>query len=295
LGAVPAPLEQLVMKMLEKVPGARPQAMEDVIAGLELVMAVPTPVGRTPAIDARVASQQQPLPPTGLLPAALKQVDAETQGVTQQLTPPAVRMPATQPNAVATQPGLGPPVSQPVARSEARARVAQVSGATETSLQAVRPSLMPRLAGGLALLVVGLAAAVVLLPKGEAPPIVRPVQGAPQPRAPTPPAPDAPLLPAEVRITFETTPEGAEVYAGDELLGTTPFTLARKADESVTLTFQLKGYTPLTRKVRFASSGRIAVELERTQDTGAPAGPKSRPKRVTYPPPGEDDLKAVPF
>jgi hypothetical protein len=109
-----------------------------------------------------------------------------------------------------------------------------------------------------------------------------------------------------VKITFETTPDQAEVYEGDELLGTTPFTINRKAEESVTLSFQLKGYQTVTRKVRFSSPGRIVVQLEKAEVAPAkdtPASPRKPQGRPGQPKESdlknafeqEEDLKPLPF
>ncbi|MEW6435140.1 MAG: PEGA domain-containing protein [Myxococcota bacterium] len=98
----------------------------------------------------------------------------------------------------------------------------------------------------------------------------------------------------KVALTIKTVPATVEVYEGDVLVGTTPFTLERPKDSPpVELRFEAKGYKPATRKVGFVAAQDVVIELDKEKAAG---GPKKKPSGLADDPyQQEDDLKDNPF
>ncbi|MCA2981578.1 MAG: serine/threonine protein kinase [Myxococcaceae bacterium] len=80
-----------------------------------------------------------------------------------------------------------------------------------------------------------------------------------------PPTPPPPSAPADVKLSLQTVPTGAEVVeaATGALLGVTPLTLERPPGAPLTLRFELKGYEPLTREVPTSESLRVELPLSK--------------------------------
>jgi serine/threonine-protein kinase len=97
-----------------------------------------------------------------------------------------------------------------------------------------------------------------------------------------------------VRLSITSTPPGAEVYAADVLLGTTPLTLQRPVDTVAELRFELSGYENVSRKVGFSADHTLNIALEALKRA---APPPPLPPRVTPPPARAkaQDLKEAPF
>jgi hypothetical protein len=66
----------------------------------------------------------------------------------------------------------------------------------------------------------------------------------------------------KVQLVFETEPAHAEVFEDDALIGATPITLEQDPGKTVSLRFELKGYKPLVRKVRFEQDDAVKIRLE---------------------------------
>jgi serine/threonine protein kinase len=112
---------------------------------------------------------------------------------------------------------------------------------------------------------------------------VKPVEPV-EPVAPKKIVPAVPKAKETAAVTFETKPDGAEVYEGEFLLGVTPFTLQREKGEVVVLRFVLKDHAPELRKVRFEDTARVRLELERKEATAAPdPAPRPAPKPAAPP------------
>ena len=234
LAAVPDELENLVFQMLQKEPGARPQTMDVVVQVLE-------------GLWARLRTNDPTLRRTsGNFPAAGAPSTDSASGV-------AVRVSGGHRSVVSSSAGQVPAVPDDVL--------------------APRRSPLPFVLGGVVLVgVLGAAgwAALKSEPRPVEPPPV--VVAPPRVEEPPPPQPKADVPPAvaTVALRLESNPAKVEVYEGDVLVGTTPFSLERKPGDIVQLTFSLKGYKSLTKKFGFASAQTFTAELEKEKKgTGA--------------------------
>ena len=139
------------------------------------------------------------------------------------------------------------------------------------------PSRFPRplLFGGAALAAIGIAAAVLAVAmSGEeeqpAPPVVTPPVMA---EAPVEEQPEQPQMEESgstetEKVTISSTPEGVEVWSGDELLGNTPVEIPRPEGEArAELTLRMAGYRdqPVRISALTAESVRITLEQEREE------------------------------
>lgn len=141
------------------------------------------------------------------------------------------------------------------------------------------------LRGLVALLILIAGAAIItitrLVPGDE----VRTTPLTPLERAPTADVPSRPTPPnPEVVITFTSTPPGASVRSGTELLGTTPLELSRpRADSEVTFDLELDGFQPSTLRVTPDQSVRtqttlIPLEVEQAEEAPTKMRPRMRPR-----------------
>lgn len=171
--------------------------------------------------------------------------------------------------------------------------VVSSSGALPSDAPPPRRSAMPFVIGGVALLVGGAGLAWAFRPAPPPAPVT-----VVTPKVEPPPTPQPPTAPPKVEtvaLVFKTVPESVEVYEGDVLVGTTPFTLERPKDaQPVELTFSARGYKSLTRKVGFVSGQALTIELEK--EGRAPTVKKRRPSDLADDPyTQEQDLKDSPF
>jgi hypothetical protein len=148
---------------------------------------------------------------------------------------------------------------------------------------------MPLVFGGLGLVIAALLGAVWLVPKSAPPPAVAPVMPTivEVPTTPRPVAQPAVQV-AGVKLTLESAPSGSEVFEEDVLLGTTPLTVSRPSGTLTTFRCEAKGFTALTRKVRFEADTTLRFEL--VEVAAKAVGKRPRPAQ-----PAEDDLKDAPF
>jgi serine/threonine protein kinase len=247
----PPELEALVMQMLQKDPAARPDSMDGVVQALEDLWAV---LKTTQSGIRRISGSN--------LPAANP---ARASGV-------AIRVTGGQ-------------------RSVTSSSVGAVPAVSDDLTVVPRRSPAPLVVGGLALLAVlgGVVAYAVKGAPAAEPAPTTVVVAPPVNERPAPPAQDPPPV-EKVALTFRSVPEKAEVYEGDVLLGSTPFTLERPKDSPpMELTFSAKGYTSVTRKVGFVAAQDVAVELEKDVKL-APVK-----KRPTGAPTPDEGLKDNPF
>ncbi|MCU0695959.1 MAG: protein kinase [Myxococcaceae bacterium] len=244
---LPAALHDLVFKMLEKDPNARPQTLDEVVNVLETLQA-----------HLKVGAKLAPATASGRFP--------------QTATPhtvSAIRVTATGAPIAATQP-VAPPAG-------AQAVVA------EDSIAPPARSKLPFVVLGLVLLAAAAGGAVVLL-KSEETVHAEVIVANPEPKPPEPKpiekVPEAPPTPKVVQYTLDTEPQGAEVFENEILLGTTPFVLARAPEAVVELTFKLKGYVDLTRKVKVPLlDSTLQLPLEKKKAGGGPGpGKPTKPQ-----------------
>ncbi|MFO0596186.1 MAG: protein kinase [Myxococcaceae bacterium] len=310
-GTVPPALDRIIMQMLQKLPEERPASMEAVITALEAVASTPTPTRTEPitAVDlpslppAAAAGKTPPVQATNLGVLTPPELPAPTQNLPPRPSPARnITMPPPGETRLEKRTdGAGVvPAVQPVARgTQAPARQPE----SAVDLAAVRPNRTPLLIG--LLLVIGVligAVAWTFRPTEETPPI-KVVTTGPVTPTPTPtptPVDTAPAKPDDkpppagtIKLTLEAVPDRVEVYEDDILLGMTPITISRPQATVTALRFELRGYAPLTRKVRFESDTALKVELQKDgkpQGGTASTGTGKKPR-----PPDGDDLKDSPF
>ncbi|MFO0748159.1 MAG: protein kinase [Myxococcota bacterium] len=106
-------------------------------------------------------------------------------------------------------------------------------------------------------------------PKPEpavAPPVANPTPANPTPPevSPTPAPVDTPApAPVVVKVMLETTPSGAKVYRGTDLVGTTPLEVARPTgDAHDALVVKLAGHLPAKVDLSAASDTKLALRLK---------------------------------
>jgi serine/threonine-protein kinase len=252
---VPLEVNALVMKCLEKLPSARFQTMDEV---LDAMRAATSGQGMSGVFA-------DPRSMSGLMPRL------SSSGV-PVVTPPAEPRPVPQ-----------PPADERVTESDA----------TDPRTRARRRTLLGGV--GLGVLSAGVGAALAF---GLFSPVDPPRPLVTKPPVLEPPAPkddlvkvEPPSPEVEVRFEIASEPPGATVSAGNVVLGTTPFTLARLrvGDEPVALelTFDLDGYQPKT-VVAKGTDGTVKVSeaLAKKPQPGKKA-PKGAKK--FDPPPGYKD------
>jgi serine/threonine-protein kinase len=263
LEGLPLELEELVFKMLQKEPEDRPQTMEEVVHCLDTLLA--RLKAGDPTLE-RSTGGEAPAPPSGV------------SGI-------AVRVSGGQ-RAVSSTGGRAHAVTGAVSRRSPRGN-SNVIVAPDEPIEA--PKSKAPIFLGLAFAAVAAAAVGFFVLKGgdsadrTPPPPPTPVaQKLPPPdpevkRAPADPVPvpapvhvaDKPPVPSDeperATLKITTVPTGAEVMEGDVLLGQTPLPLTRKRDAVADLTFNLKGYVTLKRKVGFSAS-EVTIELEKKKE-----------------------------
>jgi len=230
---MPAALHDLIFQMLEKDPNARPESLDKVVEVLETLLA-----------HLRVGAKLAPATTSGRFPSTATPHTISPVRVTSS------GIPVASPTRV----------TQPPASNEA-----------EDSMPAPAKSKGPMLAVGAALLLVIGGGAVVAFkpdpPPANPPLLIEPVV-VEEPKKPAVAEPAAPKL---VKLTLESTPEGAEVFEKDVSLGTTPLVVSREAQAILELRFALKGYQDLTKKLAMPladESRRVELEKEKKRAGG---------------------------
>ncbi len=297
-------LEALVLEMLAKKQDDRPESMDVVLRRLE---ALPAGRSKSKAEMTRVAPVTAPQPALTMA-APMTMENPINTSANLAMTP--LENPTPLPMVTELQP-VRPP----------RPSVTAVSARPEPSVEELAIPKRSKVPIILALVIILMSAGgygwlnygqawlaaqqkpmVVVVP----PVVVQPVVKA-----------------ANAAVTFETTPEGAEVYEGEFLLGVTPFTLQRAKGEIAVLNFVLKGHAPQLRKVKFEDTARVKIELAPTpvaaaseknveapvekkktvappvekkaaEEKPAPA-PRKEKTKAKKPTPASDELKDLPF
>jgi hypothetical protein len=135
-------------------------------------------------------------------------------------------------------------------------------------------------AGGVVLAVLG--AGVFLFAGGSKPEPAKPLAAAPAPVAPVvaapapPPKPVVASKPAVVTLHLASDPAGAKVFTaeGNEVLGTTPFSLRRPKGGALKVRLEKDGYTPATREVPLDEDQALEFALERKPEPAKPKAPR---------------------
>jgi serine/threonine-protein kinase len=275
-GVVPKALERIIMQMLQKVPDQRPQSMEAVVTALEAVASYPTPTARTepiPAVKPGTATRVDQAPS-----------ETRVQSPTRAEEPLSITAAAGLVAVTSTEPALTP-------------RPQSSKGETGVDFSAVRPNRTPAIIGALLVLILLLGGGVFYATQGDAqpPPVAEKPAPTPVPEVTPPPAevkPPPKAEPQPVRLTLESVPEKVEVFEQDILLGATPLTISRPPGTLTELTLQAKGFTSLTRKVRFESDSSLRLELEKAEAPKPKKGPGAGGTKPR--PPAGDDLMDLP-
>ncbi len=147
---------------------------------------------------------------------------------------------------------------------------------------AIRPSRAPlfiALAAGLAVLA-GLA---VVFAGGKTEPVTPPAPVVPVAKKKADPLPVVPEAPRQVWLDVQSTPPGAQVKRGDEVLGVTPLRLSvARVETPASLSFTLANYVAETREVALTDDVVLSVDLkpqEKVAPKKLPPVKKKPPKR----------------
>jgi serine/threonine-protein kinase len=109
--------------------------------------------------------------------------------------------------------------------------------------------------------------AIVAAPPASAPPVATPPAA-----APPAPAPPAAAPPAEVELVLRTLPPGADVYFGDERLGSAPLHLRRpRGDAPLSFSFRRAGFRDASRAIVPDHDFDVEVTLTPRQKVAASA------------------------
>ncbi|MDX2015711.1 MAG: protein kinase [Myxococcaceae bacterium] len=311
---VPEALTELVMHMLEKDPAARPQKMSEVVERLEAMRRA----FKTSDFEAKPAGQTVERTPTPARPASGRRaVTTKTPARAPTPTRPGTPRPSSQKLAIEPAPArtiateaLSLNETAPIPTLPKPAPV----GATEEELPPVRSSRAPLILG-VVLAVSALAGAAVLLTREDPPVVKEPVDTVVVPPEPKVKPPEPPAV-AAVTVRIETTPPGAQVFAGKELLGPAPLSVTRKQGDVLELQASLDGYQPETKSVTVsADAPTVSLTLQKTKASPKPPDPAPKPDEKPEvkaspdkpkpdvkptpdkpkPKPKKDDLKDVPF
>jgi serine/threonine-protein kinase len=157
-------------------------------------------------------------------------------------------------------------------------------------------SRMPMILGLVALLAIGGGAAVVVLNKKPPPPTVTPnpvVQKVEPKPVEKPVEKPKPVEPVISKISLESTPSGADVFAGAEKLGVTPATLEYKPDTApFEVSLRKKGFKEQKLKVSPDRSRDYVVELSAERKESHPtAKPTTKPAAVEAKPEAKPEVK----
>jgi serine/threonine-protein kinase len=272
---VPPFLDRLILRCLEKDPGARPQTMEEVVALLKAGAADLTgqsiALGETMAADPGLANftgrRPTAAPPTAVparTSAPRSRTTMNTQTAAGRETAPAMQNAAAQD---VTSAGAA------IVRGGSARQGSALWGLARGWLNSPR---VARAAIPSAIVVAGLIVASVFLSTASAPSVTSEIV-AEQP----PPLP----APTHVAITLASEPAGAEVTRLNDgrLLGTTPLVDIRPANgQQINYRFRLAGYTEVQVPFQATSGGafEVKVDLEpKTREPGrsAPSGSSRKP------------------
>jgi len=297
---VPAALEQLILKCLEKRREARYQSMVEVAEQLSEVLAL---FGLPPVYDKTRTPPPLPVPPgfTVRFHTPVKSARGGTVSL-EPLPAPSGRI-AVPPEAAAQLDRRRRAGRRVAAGAVALAGLAVVAAwvSSRTSSDAAARAAVAATGPGLA-----------VAPTPTAAPAPPPATAAATQAPAAPPSAVLEPPPAQPRlqVTVRTVPSGADVFQGALLVGRTPWTVSLVRGEELELRLAKEGFQPATRKLA-ADAGDVEVTLLRPAKLAAqakpaalvarkpadPRGPEVEPERRTEENPyGKiDDLKPDPF
>jgi serine/threonine-protein kinase len=258
---IPPALDELIVQLLAKDPGWRPEASEVEERLRELLdeLEVPLPRAWKPSGQHRTAR-------SGEVPIVSK-TDPNARKHTPMETAPTVDTEVAK-----TGPTPVVPAAQPRKRNYLIA------------------------AGGAAVAAIAIVAVVMARGSGDEPaPVTKPAE--PAARVPTPPPP--PPQPTVVKIHFTSVPTGATVRIADsdKPLGVTPFvaTLPR-SDATTEFEITKDGFTPVTEQLALSGDGAVTAALTELPHIAEPPPPPPKipakiPAKRVPKAPAKDDKK----
>jgi serine/threonine-protein kinase len=263
---LPAEVNALVMKCLEKAPSSRFQTMDELLEAMRVAMSGQGMSGIF--VDPRTSSNP-------FVPSHTSQANRAPSSARMRVVSPAV------PEGSATRADRPPPLEDPSLEVEI----------TESGTHPGKPSQRKLLLGVLGLASLGLlvGGAVALTSTGKTTTTSLPTKPPPPKDVPAPPVAGPPVTPppsTPVEVTFEvdSEPPGATVTRDGAVVGTTPFALSlpRPGPDAVSVefVFALEGYQGTT-MVAQGLSGRVAVRPTLAKKKLAP--PPVRPKTPKNP------------
>jgi serine/threonine-protein kinase len=305
-GTVPAPLERIIMQMLEKVPDQRPASMEAVIAAFEAVQSTPTPARTEPITAPEIPPAAEALLKSRKVATAKPAEPVQSTNLGVLTAPEVPALTRAQPLTVAPgelQNGRAPtPLPASSGQQAPTAKLAPAARPeSQVDLAAVRPSRAPLIITLLVAIGALLGAIGWTVTRAPAAPPPKP-EITPPPKPPEPIAdvkpdvkPEVAPRAAVVKISVDSEPGQVEVYEDDMQIGTTPVVLSRPPGTIATFKFVVKDFLPVTRKVKFESDTTLRVTLEKEKPlVKKPVGPGGQGGGKQAPPQGED-LKELPF
>ena len=259
---VPPFLDRLILRCLEKDPGARPQTMEEVVAlltaGAAELSGQSIAFGETMAAGPGLANFTAPRPTT--IPARTSAPHSRTT-VTPQTAP--ARTSETAAALRTIVPSDGASADGVVGRGgSARQGGAGLLGLARSWLNSPR---VVRAAIPLVIVAAAVIVASVFMSSASAPSVTREIV-AEQP--PTPPTP------SHAAITLDSEPTGAEVTRLNDgrLLGTTPLVDIRPANgQQINYRFRLAGYTDVQMPFQLTTGGNFEVKATLEAKTREPS------------------------
>ena len=256
---LPAALNDLIFQMLEKDPKNRPESMDKVVEVLENLQA-----------HLRVGAKLAPATASGRFPTTATPHSLSPVRVTSSGLPV-----ATVPRPSGSVPAVAAPTAQVV-----------VPTGTQEAIAPPASSKLPMVLGG-ALVLVLLAGGGFLAFKPSEPPKQDPIVTPPV----TPPPPpleklekvDVPpvVVPKTFTVKLTSTPEGAQIFKGESLVGVTPFEVQLEKGSVLELELILAGY--MKEKVKLEPIGDLALNLPLKKVGGAKPAVKPGEKPADKP------------
>jgi serine/threonine-protein kinase len=148
-------------------------------------------------------------------------------------------------------------------------------GVDEAALAAaIRPSRTPMIAAIIVVLLLAAAVGWTFVSPGSPP------APTPAPKVAAPAPPPVPAAPKTVWLDVSSTPIGAQVKRGSEVLGVTPLRVEVPRGDAASLSLALADYVEETREVALSADVELKVDLrpvEKPKEKPAPAPKKKKP------------------
>ncbi|MBL8936718.1 MAG: protein kinase [Archangium sp.] len=284
---LPAALNDLIFQMLEKDPKNRPETMDKVVEVLENLQA-----------HLRVGAKLAPATASGRFPTTATPHSLSPVRVTSSGLPVA---PVPRPS------GSVPAIAAPA--TAAAAPAATLSTGTQEAVALPPTSKLPMALGGALVLVLLAGGGFMAFKPSDPPrpePIVTPPVVTPPPLEKIEKVEPVVVTPKSFLVKLTSTPEGAQIFKGESLVGVTPFEVQLEKGSVLELELSLAGYAK--EKVKLEPIGDLALNLplKKLSTVAKPAGkpgdkpadkPGDKPNPLLTNPYGEPvkDLQEDPY